>query len=84
MRLSDLSKEISFYNEDIKNEKTQDPENFDSIITQNKIMLSLFTYSEAISQSNQPVLITGESGTVKGKSPKQSTSVVQEQANWYQ
>jgi len=59
VRLSDLSKEISYYNEDTKNEQLKSPENFENIITQNKEMLSLFSYSEAISHSNQPVLITG-------------------------
>lgn len=70
VRLSDLSKEISFYNEDIKNEKLKHPEYFKEIITKNKEMLALFAYSEAISQSNQPVLITGESGTGKGEIAK--------------
>ena len=67
VRLSDLSKEISFYNEDIKNEKLKYPKNFEKIITQNKEMYSIFSYAEAISTSNQPVLITGESGTGKGE-----------------
>ena len=70
VRLSDLSKEISFYNEEDKNEQLKNPDNFENIITQNKEMLSIFSYAEAISHSNQPVLITGASGTGKGEITK--------------
>ncbi|MEH6825809.1 MAG: sigma-54 dependent transcriptional regulator [Motiliproteus sp.] len=41
------------------------PEVFSSIITQNKGMRSVFQYLESVSVSNQPVLISGESGVGK-------------------
>ncbi|MEH6652511.1 MAG: sigma-54 dependent transcriptional regulator [Motiliproteus sp.] len=41
------------------------PEVFSSIITQNKGMRSVFQYLESVSASNQPVLISGESGVGK-------------------
>lgn len=41
------------------------PEVFENIITQDKSMRSIFQYLESISASNQPILITGESGVGK-------------------
>ncbi len=41
------------------------PDVFASIITQNKGMRSVFQYLESVSVSNQPVLISGESGVGK-------------------
>jgi DNA-binding NtrC family response regulator len=41
------------------------PEAFDSIITADRAMHSLFAYVEAVAKSPQPLLITGESGTGK-------------------
>tara|TARA_R110001599_G_scaffold340202_1_gene560314 strand:+ start:4129 stop:5541 length:1413 start_codon:yes stop_codon:yes gene_type:complete len=41
------------------------PEVFSSIITQDKGMRSVFQYLESVSASNQPVLISGESGVGK-------------------
>lgn len=41
------------------------PQAFKSIITQNRKMLSLFMYCEAIAPGNEPVLITGETGVGK-------------------
>lgn len=41
------------------------PEAFDNILTRNKGMRSIFQYLEAVSRSNQPILITGESGVGK-------------------
>ncbi len=38
---------------------------FTAIITQNRVMQAIFRYVEAISLSEQPVLITGETGTGK-------------------
>ncbi len=70
VRMADMSKEISFYNETEEDRELEHPENFKNIITENEEMLSTFSYAEAISQSNQPVLITGESGTGKGEIAK--------------
>ncbi len=44
----------------------QNPEAFESIISINKAMRSIFHYVEAVAKSNQPLLITGESGVGKG------------------
>lgn len=41
------------------------PEVFEKIITRNRQMRSLFQYIEAVAQSPEPVLITGESGVGK-------------------
>lgn len=41
------------------------PEAFSAIVTQDQTMSSIFQYVEAIAVSNQPVLITGESGVGK-------------------
>lgn len=41
------------------------PEAFSSIITQDKKMLSLFMYCEAIARGSEPVLIAGETGVGK-------------------
>ncbi len=44
----------------------QNPEAFEGIISINKGMRSIFQYIEAVAKSNQPLLITGESGVGKG------------------
>ena len=41
------------------------PEAFKHIITNNEKMLSLFSYMEAIAQTTEPILITGETGVGK-------------------
>ncbi len=41
------------------------PEAFSEIITQDRKMMSLFMYCEAIAKGNEPVLITGETGVGK-------------------
>ncbi len=46
-------------------ENLKKPENFIEIITKSKTMLDIFKYIEAISKSQEPVLITGETGTGK-------------------
>ncbi len=47
------------------NDKLEHPEAFSKIVTCNKAMRSIFQYIESVSQSTQPVLITGESGVGK-------------------
>jgi DNA-binding NtrC family response regulator len=51
---------IQFFNEGLEN-----PGAFSHIITNNTKMTSIFLYIEAISRSNEPILITGETGTGK-------------------
>jgi DNA-binding NtrC family response regulator len=41
------------------------PEAFEDILTRNEEMLSIFHYLEAIAQSSQPVVVTGETGVGK-------------------
>ncbi|MFC2140557.1 sigma-54-dependent transcriptional regulator, partial [Candidatus Auribacterota bacterium] len=43
----------------------KNPEVFSEIVTQNKMMQSIFKYIEAVAPSPQPVLITGETGVGK-------------------
>jgi len=49
-----------FFQEDLGN-----PEVFSNIVTENSSMLKIFQYLNAISESTQPVLITGETGVGK-------------------
>jgi len=42
------------------------PEVFSSMITQNSVMMSLFRIIESVAKSDEPILITGETGTGKG------------------
>ncbi len=46
-------------------DKLEHPETFEHIVTENATMRSIFKYIEAIAESSQPVLITGESGVGK-------------------
>jgi DNA-binding NtrC family response regulator len=50
----------------VLNDDLNDSEAFSQIITQNKKMRSIFQYVEAVAGTNQPVLITGDSGVGKG------------------
>ena len=43
----------------------ENPDAFAGIVTRNKSMIALLHYAEAIAQSNEPVLITGETGVGK-------------------
>jgi DNA-binding NtrC family response regulator len=51
----------SFFSDSLQN-----PDAFDGIITVAKTMRTIFQYVEAVAKSNQPLLITGESGVGKG------------------
>ncbi len=48
------------FNDDLKN-----PEAFSKMVTNNKSMRSLFQYTEAIAETDKPVLVTGPSGVGK-------------------
>jgi DNA-binding NtrC family response regulator len=61
----ELEKEINVLSHKIKSMKLRKPEAFFEIITNNEVMLSKFRYIEAIAESSNPVLITGESGVGK-------------------
>ncbi|HWQ09488.1 MAG TPA: sigma-54 dependent transcriptional regulator, partial [Holophaga sp.] len=46
-------------------DRLEHPEAFSALLTQDRGMLSLFHYMEAVAKGGQPVLVTGESGTGK-------------------
>jgi len=46
-------------------DKLENPQAFSNILTLSRAMQSVFLYCEAIKESNQPVLITGETGVGK-------------------
>ncbi|MBN2552582.1 MAG: sigma 54-interacting transcriptional regulator, partial [Spirochaetales bacterium] len=60
-----LEKQIDALSQKIQSAELRHPEAFAEIITRDKTMLSRFRYIEAIAESNNPVLITGESGVGK-------------------
>src|SRR5215510_6735007 len=60
-----LREEVFSLKERLLSDTPHQREVFAEIVTQNKTMHALFRYVEAIAQSPQPVLITGETGTGK-------------------
>jgi two-component system nitrogen regulation response regulator GlnG len=65
IELRALRDEVSSLKERLLNDKLRHQEAFAEIVTQNKIVRAIFRYVEAISTSQQPALITGETGTGK-------------------
>jgi DNA-binding NtrC family response regulator len=65
IELSQLRHENERLKERFLSDKIDNPEIFKAIVTGNKKMRSLFQYVEAIAQTNEPVLITGETGVGK-------------------
>ena len=55
-----LHEEVQSLKERLLSDKLKHRDTFTAIVTQNKNMLAIFRYVEAISTSRQPVLITGE------------------------
>ena len=66
VRLKEMQQENSEISRHFLNDTIQNPAAFEGIITLNKTMRSIFQYVEAVAKSNQPLLITGESGVGKG------------------
>jgi two-component system, NtrC family, nitrogen regulation response regulator GlnG len=60
-----LRAEVLSLKEHMLTDGLRDREAFSEIVTQDKAMLAIFRYLEAIASSPQPVLITGETGTGK-------------------
>jgi len=60
-----LKQEVSYLKKYVLSDKLENPAAFEHIITISKKMLAIFKYIEAISQSSQSVLITGETGVGK-------------------
>ena len=65
LELRALRAEVLSLKEHLLTDTPPQREAFAEIITQSKAMVAIFRYVEAIAQSPQPVLITGETGTGK-------------------
>ncbi len=65
LELRELTNENIRLKERFLSNLLENPDAFSKIITANRQMKDLFQYSEAISKSSQPILITGESGVGK-------------------
>lgn len=64
-QIRELKRENSSLRSRFLHDTLEHPEAFASIVTCSKAMRSVFQYIEAIAGTNQPVLITGESGVGK-------------------
>ncbi|NVN92135.1 MAG: sigma-54-dependent Fis family transcriptional regulator [Desulfuromonadales bacterium] len=60
-----LKKQMNNLREHLLNKKLEQPEVFSSIITTSEKMTTIFQYVEVVAHSNEPVLITGETGVGK-------------------
>ncbi len=65
IEIRELQYENQLLKERILSGRLYNPEAFSEIVTNNKIMVSLFQYVESIAKSPQPVLIIGETGVGK-------------------
>ncbi len=65
IQIRELKRENSTLRSRFLDDKLEYPEAFEHIVTENSSMRSIFKYIEAIAESSQPVLITGESGVGK-------------------
>jgi DNA-binding NtrC family response regulator len=65
LELKNLRQENESLKRGLLGESLQYSEAFNGIITQNKTMMSLFMYMEAVADSGEPLLITGETGVGK-------------------
>lgn len=63
--LSSLRRENTNLAKRFFSDELENPEVFKSILTASRTMISVFQYCEAIKESSQPVLITGETGVGK-------------------
>lgn len=61
----EMARENRALKERLLYETLEYPEAFESIVTRNKTMMSIFQYAEAIAPSPEPVLIVGETGVGK-------------------
>lgn len=61
----DLRREVQTLKSGLLSSELKHPEVFESIVTCSPAMHSVFKYLEAVSSSNEPILITGESGAGK-------------------
>jgi len=65
MEMNALRKEVNALRYTLLTGKLRDKAAFSSIITQSRKMFAIFQYVEAIAQTHEPVLITGETGVGK-------------------
>jgi DNA-binding NtrC family response regulator len=65
VELIDLRNENTMLRQTILSQQVKNPDAFSEIITVSESMRAIFSYTEAISGSVKPVLVTGESGTGK-------------------
>lgn len=65
LQVNALSRENISLKEYLLNDCLEHPEVFEEIITANKKMRAIFQYIEVIAKSDQPVLITGDTGSGK-------------------
>ncbi len=65
IELRDLRSENEKLKNRLINNELQNPEAFEEIITVNEKMRSIFQYMEAIANTTEPILITGETGVGK-------------------
>jgi len=65
IELRELQRENRLLKARVLSGEMEHPETFSEIITDSEVMWSIFQYIEAISNTSQPVLITGETGVGK-------------------
>jgi DNA-binding NtrC family response regulator len=65
LELRELQRQNQLLRAHVLSDQLADPEAFTKIITTSKMMRSIFQYIEAIANSPQPVLLTGETGVGK-------------------
>lgn len=65
LQVNELSTENRNLREYLLNDRLEYPSAFEAIVTTSKKMRSIFQYIEVIAKSDQPVLITGETGVGK-------------------
>ena len=65
MEIRELKREYSELRSRLLAGELSSPQAFDPIITRNRKMRSIFLYIEAVAQTSEPVLITGETGAGK-------------------
>jgi len=65
LHVNELTRENRSLREYLLNDRLEHPAAFDAIITNSKKMRAIFKYIEVIAKSDQPILITGETGVGK-------------------
>ncbi|MBF0126603.1 MAG: sigma-54-dependent Fis family transcriptional regulator [Magnetococcales bacterium] len=65
LEVSHLRRHVGVLRQTLFSHRLKHPEAFAAILTRNSRMISVFQYIEAIAESNEPALITGETGVGK-------------------